>query len=200
MVAQFHHDPDRGEGDGREVEERRFQGEREGQRAEAPRQHRIRTMRVHVIRLTHQRDAGAEHQAACEVSEHRARAAGVESIPEADALQEGDAGDHHREPAAAGEVGPVMPHHEHHRRAEEQHPEGAEHEGHAAGAGFFLGIAGENLVPLAGLQDALFVPELGFLRQPFAEALGEGHGGKMENLGTRGEGEGGLDRVGAVGG
>jgi hypothetical protein len=44
---------------------------------------------------------------------------------------------------------------------------------------------------LAGLEDALFVPELGFLRQPFAEALGEGHGGRMGNLGMRGEGEGG---------
>ena len=85
-----------------------------------------------------------------------------------------------------------MPHHEHHRRAEEQHPEGAEHEGHAAGAGFFHRIAGENLVPLAGLQDALFVPELGFLRQPFAEALGEGHGGTMRGWACGGEGEGGV--------
>ena len=76
------------------------------------------------------------------------------------------------------------------RAAEEQHAEGTQHEGHAAYAAFFLRIAGEDLVPLSGLQDALFLPELGFFRQPFAEALWEGHGGRMGNLGTRGEGEG----------
>ena len=86
------------------------------------------------------------------------------------------------------------------RRTQQEHAKGAQDEGHATGDGFFLRIAGEDLVPLAGLQDALFLPELGFFREPSAEAFGEEHGGMMRGRVGGGEGEGGLGRLVAVGG
>ena len=112
-------------------------------------------------------------------------------VPEADALEADESGDDREQPACAGQVIPIVADDQEERRAEEQYAEGPEDESHPARAGGFFGIAGEDLVPLAGLQDALFVPELGFLRQPFAETLGEGHGGRMVHPGVQGEGEGG---------
>jgi len=126
-------------------------------------------MRIQVVDLADERDAGPVHDAAEEMPDGRAAfPPGVEA-PEAGALDDGEGREDRGQLALPRELRPVMADHQQDGGAEEQDPERAEREGEGTGVGAFLRVTVQDAFPLAGIDEAIGVPGGGFLGQPFTE-------------------------------